>query len=513
MRIAHLMLLSTLRGLVPGLLLAPSLLLAQDTVSLGHSGTTDGRELPVVEHVLANGMRFLLLHREGAPIVSFVVYVPVGSVNESHGETGISHFVEHLLFKGTTTIGTRDVEAERVLFRRMDAAHDSLVRERGRLPEPDPLEVERLGIRIASLEDSARVFVVPNEYSQILSRNGARGLNATTSLEATQYFVDLPANRAELWFALEADRIRNPVFREFFTERAVILEERRARVDSSPEGFFSEAYLAAAFQVHPYGVPPSGYPNDIQALTRSRVEEYLRRYYGPRNMTVAIVGNFDPDSARVWADRYFGPIPPGDPVPLVLAREPEQGGERRIEVLFDADPQLRIGWTIPSAIDPEGPALNMLANLLVAGRDSRLYRRLVREGRLASAVTVETGPGSLYPGIFTIQAIPLAPHTPEEVEAAIYEELERLIRAPPTEDELAPVRTRLEASGVRRLTSNQGLAFQLASSQSIWGDWRETFSLQDRMRRVDAEDIVELVERYLTPERRTVAILHRREAP
>ncbi len=479
----------------------------------GGTPTPDGRDLPVIGHVLSNGMRFLLLRREGAPIVSFVAHVPVGSVSESLGSTGTSHFVEHLLFKGTTTIGTRDLVAERALFTRMDAAHDTLVRARGRLPVPARAEIERLEARIASLEDSARAFVVPNEYNEILERSGARGLNATTSLEATQYFVELPANRAKLWFVLEADRIRSPVFREFFTERDVIAEERRARVDASPGGALLEAHLATAFLVHPYGVPPTGYEDDIQALSRPDVEAHYRRYYGPNNTTVAVVGDFDPDSARVWADRYFGSIPPGDPVPLVLVREPEQRGERRIEVLFDAEPQLRIGWKVPAEIDAEGPALSVLANLLVAGRDSRLYRRLVREDRLASSVTAGAGPGSLYPGLFTIQAAPLAPHTAEEVEAAIYEELERLAAEPPTEGELDRVRTRLQAAGVRRLTSNQGLAFQLVSSQALWGGWRETFLFQDRMGAVGPDDIVDLVRRYFRDERRTVAILRREDGP
>jgi len=474
-------------------------------------GAPDGRALPVREHVLENGMHFFFLPREGAPTISFVTHVAVGSVHESLGSTGTAHFLEHLLFKGTTTIGTLDVEAERRLFAAMDAAHDSLLQARGRRADGVEEEVERLEGRIRVLEDSARALVVPNELDQIASRNGARGLNATTGYEATQYFVNFPANRARLWFLLEADRLRNPVFREFYAERDVVAEERRARTDTSPGGILYEEHLAAAFRAHPYGVPPVGHMDDILALSRPEVEAFHARHYGARNLRVAVVGDFDADSAVVWAERYFGPLEAGEPPPPLLVREPEQRGERRLEVRFDAEPQLRIGWKIPSVLHPDAPALNVLANLLVGGRDSRLYRRLVRDERIATSVTASTGPGNLYPGLFTIHAVTLDPGTPAEVEAAIYEEIERLRVEPPSEAEMTRVRTRLEADGVRRLTSNQGLAFQLLTSHAIWGDWRETFHAQDRMRAVEVEDVLAVLERYFLPDRRTVAILRRPE--
>jgi predicted Zn-dependent peptidase len=472
-------------------------------------GLPDGAHLPVVEHTLENGMRFLVLPRAGAPTVSFLVHVPVGSVHERLGNTGVAHFLEHLLFKGTTTVGTRNLEAERALFTRMDAAHDSLVLARGAWPDPDTARVRELEARITLLEDSARVHVISNEFDEILSRNGARGLNATTSYEATEYFVELPANRAQLWFVLEADRMRNPVFREFYREREVIEEERRARMESDPGGLLYEAHLGAAFRVHPYGVAPIGHMDDIRNLTRRDVEDFYRSHYGPENTVVAVVGAIDPDSAVAWADAYFSPLERRGAAHPVLAAEPPQRGERRIEVIHDAEPQLRIAWKVGSEVHPDAPALALLANLLVGGRDSRLFRRLVREDRLATSVTAGTGPGSRFPGVFTIQATPRAPHTPEEVEAAIYQELDRLRREPPTSLELERVRRRLEAARVRRLTSNLGLAFQLAGSTAFHGDWRTTFELQARMQAVEAEDVVRVLEAWFHREGRTVGILRR----
>ena len=471
-------------------------------------------DLDVQEFTLDNGMHFLLLPRPGAPTVSFVVHVPVGSVNESLGNTGIAHFLEHLLFKGTTTIGTRNLEAEKPLFQRMDAVHDTLILARGRLPEPDAEEVARLESRIQALEDRARLLVVGGEFDDILSRAGARSLNATTSYEATEYFVELPSNRAQLWFVLEADRMRNPVFREFYAERDVIAEERRSRIDTSPGGRLWEAHMGAAFRVHPYGVAPIGHMSDILSLSRQQVEEYYQRYYGPNNTIVTMVGDFDPDSARVWARDYFGPMEPGDPPPPVLAREPEQEGERRVEVRHDAEPQLLVGWKVPSTYHPDAPTLSMLTNLLVAGRDSRLYRRLIREDRIATSVTASVNPGGRYPGLFTIQVVPRAPHSPEEVEAAIYQELERLLtEEPPTEDELERVRRRLEAASVRRLTSNLNLAFQLARSHATWGDWATTFQSQQRIGEVEGEDVLRVLKTYFTEEQRTVGILRRGTSP
>jgi predicted Zn-dependent peptidase len=465
-----------------------------------------GLDLPVREVRLDNGMRFLLLPRPGAPTVAFVVEYRVGGVDEVPGRTGIAHLLEHLLFKGTTTIGTRDVEAERVWFARMDAVHDSMLTERGRL-RPDSVRIEGLRDRISALEDSARTLVVANEFDRILSRNGARGLNATTGAEATTYFVELPANRAEVWFALESDRMRTPVFREFHTERDVVMEERRLRIDTNPGGKLYEAHLAAAFTIHPYGQPVAGTMADLESLTRRDVEDYYRRFYGPRNATVAIVGDLEPDRFEEWAHRYFGDIAPGEVPPPVLTREPPQSGTRRVEVLFDAQPALRMGWHVPGLHHEDTPALAILGSLLSGGRSARLQRRLVQQDRIATFVSAGRGPGDRYPNLFTLDATPRAPHRPEELEAAILDEIARLSRTPPDSTEVARVRIQIESGRVRRLASNLGLAFQLASSASALGDWRETFRLSDRLIEVTPADVQRVVRRYLRAENLTVATL------
>jgi predicted Zn-dependent peptidase len=483
-------------------------LLALACATRAHAQEAPGLSLPVREITLENGLRVLVLPRTSSPTVAFVVQYAVGSVNERLGTTGIAHFLEHLMFKGSTSVGTKDVAAERALFRVMDATHDTLLQLRSEL-RPDTASIGRLEARIRSLEDSARAHVESNEFDRILSREGARGLNATTSSEATTYFVELPANRVELWFALEADRMRNPVFREFYSERDVVMEERRMRTDDSPAGLLAEAHLAAAYQVHPYGVPVVGWMSDLVALSRAEVESYYRRFYGPSNAVVAIVGNVDVEQVTEWVHDYFDGIPPGETPPPVLAREPVQRGERRVVVEYDAEPQLRIGWHVPSLFHEDAPAIGMLSTLLTGGRTSRLYRRLVLDDRFATLVVSSTGPGELFPNLFQIQAVPRSPHTTAELEAAIYEEIARIQETPPSEADLDRVRNQVEAGEVRRLDSNLGLAVQLADSESALGDWRETFRLGARLRNVSAADVQRVARQYLTEANRTVATLMR----
>jgi predicted Zn-dependent peptidase len=472
----------------------------------GSSQVLTGTQLPVVEHELSNGMRWLVLPRAGAPTVSFIVQFRVGGVNEVRGQTGIAHLLEHLLFKGTETLGTRDATAERALFVRMDGLQDSILalERRG-----DTTAVPLLRERIDSLETEARAHVLPNEFERVLSINGARGLNATTDFEATTYFVELPANRAQLWFLLESDRMANPLFREFYAERDIVAEERRLRVETNPGGLLFEAHMAAAFTTHPYGQPVVGYMADIQRLRRPDVEEYFRRYYGPSNAVVTVVGDIDTDQILGWADDYFGDLPAREIPGPVLSREPVQSAERRVEVAFDAEPRVRIGWPVVETTHPDTPALSVLSWLLTGGRTSRLYRRLVIQDRVATAISSSIGPGIRFPGIFTIDATPRFPNTTEDVEAAVYAELDSLRRTLPSEREIQRIRNQLEASEVRRLTSNLGLALQLATSTSAFGDWRATFGFTDRLAAVEPEDVRRVAQQFFTPEHRTVATVVR----
>jgi len=480
----------------------PGPLIAQTT----EGATSLSEHLPVREVTLKNGMRVLLLPRPGAPTTSFVMQFGIGGVHESPGSTGIAHLLEHMLFKGTESIGTTDVEAERALFTQMDAIHTELLSADA---EGDEARASELRTRISELEDEARVFVQPNEYDRILSRVGAQGLNAMTTNESTIYFVELPSNRIELFFALESDRMAHPVFREFYAERDVVMEERRMRVDTSPGGTLYEAHLRTAYRIHPYGQPVVGTMVDLQRLTRADVASYYRRFYGPGNAVLAVVGNFDTDQLEAWAHEYFGPLPSGEQPSAVSEIEPEQDTERRVDVTWDAEPVLRIGWHIPAARHADGPALAMLAALLTGGRTTRLHRRLVTEDKTATAVFSSTGPGNLYPGLFQIDVTPIFPASTSEIETVIYEEIAALIESGPGQAQIERIRNQVEAGAVRRVQSKLGLAFQLAESESLFGDWRDTFQRSEAFGDVTAEDVQRVAATYLTEGNRTVATLVR----
>jgi predicted Zn-dependent peptidase len=491
------------------LLLGPPNSVSAQSATSSASGAVTTELPPVREVELANGLRLLLLPRQGAPTVSFVMQIAVGGVHERLGTTGVAHLLEHMLFKGTESIGTKDVTQERALFAVMDEAHDDLLAARAR---GDVERVEALQGRLDELEDEARSWVEGNEFDRILTRAGAQGLNATTTSESTSYFVELPANRVELFFALEADRMANPVFREFYSERDVVMEERRMRVESSPAGALYEAHLATAYDVHPYGVPVVGWMSDLESMRRQDVERYYRDFYGPNNAVLAVVGLFDTEEVEAWARHYLGSIPRGLEPPPVLAIEPQQRGERRVEVEWDAEPQLRVGWHVPAALHADAPALAMLSSVLTGGRTSRLHRRLVTEERAATSVYSSSGPGSRFAQLFQIDIAPVQPTTTAYLETAIYEEIDRLAREGPTEDEVERVRNQIAAGSVRRLQSNLGLAFQLADSESLFDDWRETFWSADRLQDVSVDDVRRVAAQYFDRRNRTVATLVRSES-
>jgi len=454
-------------------------------------------------------MTFLVLPRRQAPTVSLVVHYPVGSVNEHLGNTGIAHVLEHMLFKGSREIGTTDHALEAALLAAADATRDSLIAELAR-PVPDTSRIRHLTAAADSLEDRAEAYAVPNEYDRILSSAGARGLNATTSHEATRYFVELPANRLELWFVLESDRMRNPVFRGLGTELDVVGEERRTRLETSPGGILETALLATAFQVHPYGVPVIGHASDLEHLTRRQVTDYFRDHYGARNAVVAVVGDVDPEQVAEWADLYFGSVPAGRPIPPVLAREPEQTGERRITVELDAEPRLMIAWRAVSGLHEDAPALSMLAALLTAGRTTRLYRRLIARDRSAIHVAAYLGPGFAHPGLFTVATVPRSPHMPLELESAIYQEINKIKDMPPDSADLVRIKNQIRAGEFRRLSSNLELALQIAESEAGLGDWREVFRLSRRLLRVTPADVQRVAAKYLNASTRTVATMVRK---
>jgi predicted Zn-dependent peptidase len=466
----------------------------------------------VQEFDLKNGMKVLILERHVAPVASFYLRFKVGAVDEPRGETGTAHLLEHMLFKGTKTLGTRDYKQEEKLLQAMDAVAERIDREMMRGEKADQSGIAAWREQLKALQDEHRKLVIKDEISSLYEENGAEGLNASTGYDLTTYQVSLPADRMELWARIESDRMVNPVFREFYPERDVVREERRQREETQPEGMLTENFFAAAYMAHAYGRPIIGWDSDLRYLSRKRVERFFKQHYAPNNAVVAVVGAVPAAGALKIIEDYFGKIPPQEIPEMPGDEEPKQAGERRLNVEFDAYPQVLIGYHKPTMPHFDDYVFDVIDMILSSGRTSRLYKSLVEEKKIAVSVSTANGmPGSRYPNLFTIAATPRSPHTCAEVEEGIYLQLQLLQDRPVTARELDKVKNNLEADFIRALSSNAGLAAQLSYYQSIAGNWRYIENHLQVIGRITAEDVRRVAQSYLVERNRTVATLVKKE--
>lgn len=458
----------------------------------------------VTEFTLDNGLHFIIIERDIAPVASFVTFVDVGSANEPANNTGIAHIFEHMVFKGSKDIGTTNWEEEQKHIDAMDKAYRSWVREKYR-PNPDEEKLDQFWDEFEEHKEAAAEYVVTNEFDEIVSREGATGLNAFTSADATGYFYSLPQNKAELWFSLEADRFKNPVFREFFEEKEVIMEERRMRTDSTPVGRLIEEFLSVAYSAHPYGNPVIGWPSDITSTSIEDTQRFYETYYSPGSFTVAIAGDVDPERMRELAETYFGDIPAGDPAPEVRTIEPEQRGERTFTIEDDSQPFFLSGYHTVDQMHPDWPALQLLGSIISEGRTSRLYRRMVQDEQLALNIQAFNGfPGTKYQSMFLTFAVPNQGVGLDEIEKTVDEEIKKVKDGDIRQEELDRALTNARASLVRSLDSNMGLALRLAETHGQQGDWRRVFTYLDDLQSITLDDLQRVANEYLVKKNRTV---------
>lgn len=465
-------------------------------------------ERAVTEFTLDNGLHFIVLERREAPVVSLHTYVGAGSADDPLGRTGLAHMFEHMAFKGTEKIGARDPLRERQALAKVDQAHEALEAEKRKGLRSDPARLEQLEREFRQAIEEAAKFAQSEEYTRLIEENGAVGLNASTSWDATRYFYSLPSNRAELWFYLESERFLKPIFRDFYKERDVVLEERRMRTDSSPLGKLVEAFLAAAYQAHPYGRPAVGWSSDIQSLSVADAKRFFEIYYAPSNLTIAIVGDVEPSQVKKLAGAYFGRLPRRPPPPPVVTEEPAQQGERRVEVVSPSQPIALIGYKKPSKHDPDRAVFDVISSVLSQGRTSWFYKELVRDRQIAlDAGGFPDFPGNKYTSLFLFYAFPSAGHTIAENEEAMYELIEKLKTEEVDEPTLDMVKTKARAGLIAKLESNSGLAAELAEHHGGYGDWRQMFRWLEEINQVAAEDVTRVTKKYFTRENRTVAYL------
>ena len=478
------------------------------------------QNVPVQEHVLENGLKLLMVPRQGDPNIAAGWIAKVGSVNEHPGITGISHLFEHMMFKGTHTIGTRDIQGDLKLIDEMDALKEEMGKEEEALIEKQRLgeidnandpqyrtpHYQELLAKYDTMLKRQRELIVKDEFSQTYMAAGASGMNAGTTEDFTVYYVNVPANKLELWFWMESDRLANPIFREFYSERDVVREERRLRTDSTPTGKFEEEFESIFWNSSPYGWPVVGWPSDLERITREEAKSYFDINYAPNNISACLVGDFTPAQAIALAKKYLGRLRrgPRDPEPIRTI-EIKQVAEARMIAYAETNPEAMIRYHTVADGHRDEPAMMILADLL-NGRTGRLYKSLVLDQGVANSASA-SHEGRKYEGLFELRAVAKPGKTPEEVEKALIQELERLKKEPVGERELQKVKNQNAAADYRRLQSNFALMFQLLIRDSGRG-WQYINTDPKLLQAVTAADVMRVANTYFTPENRTVAIYY-----
>jgi len=482
-------------------------------------------KVPVQEVTLDNGMKLLLVERHDSPRVSGGWAAHVGSANENYGVTGIAHLFEHMMFKGTNTIGTTNYEAEMEIMAELDAIRSEMdleytalrdAKRRGEvegniyLPENQTPKLAELREKMKVLQDAQRQHIVNNEYDKIYSNQGASGMNAGTNSDVTVYFIDVPSNKLELWFWMESDRLLNAVFREFYSERDVVREERRMRVESDPTAKFEEQFDFMFWGSIPYHHPIIGWPSDVESINRAQASEFFSTFYAPNNLTAALVGDFDSEEAIELANTYFGRIPRGEnPPPEMITEEIEQLQERRMTATADTNPSVQIRWHAVPFVHKDSYALDVMTSVL-SGRTGRLYKAMVENQTLATGQPYAFFNPQRYAGSTEIGAELAEGVTHEQAEVALLAEIAKLKNEPITERELAKVKNKELANSFRRLQSNFYLLLQLLFFD-VLGEWDYINTSPAMVQAVTADDVMRVANTYFADEGKNVLWYHRNE--
>jgi predicted Zn-dependent peptidase len=455
---------------------------------------------------LPNGLTLIVCERPEAPVFSYFTLVDAGSADDPQGASGLAHMFEHMAFKGTTEIGTTDYPAEKVALAKVEIAYTDYDAELRKRVGQDPAKLEELHKVFLAAQAEAQKYVVPNEFSEIAEQNGAVGLNASTGEDSTQFFWSMPSNRLELWAYMESSRIAHPVEREFYKERDVVQEERRMRIDSSPTGRMLEQFVATAYTAHPYRRPAVGWESEISQVTATEADAFHKKYYVPSNIVIAVVGDVKASETMPLLERYFAPIPAGPKPEPMTTIEPRQTAEKSVIIKEATQPFYIEGYHRPDYRDPDDSVYDAITDIFSNGRTARLYRSLVRDQQIAADAEGFSGyPGTKYPELFAVYAVPLPGHTPAEMREAIHKQLELLKTTDITDEELQRFKTRARADLLRGLADNEGLAHQLAEYQTDFGDWRQLFRELDKIDAVTKADVRRVANKIFLENNRTSA--------
>lgn len=490
-------------GLVIGIAIALAL-------SASWSLRADAFELEkeVVEYTLSNGMRWLFVKRDQAPVFSGIVMVRAGSVDEPDDKTGIAHMFEHMAFKGSKVLGARDWENEKKILDRIALVGQSLTEALKAQPR-DEARVAELKNELKTLEQTRLGYAYPGEVTDLLQRNGAAGLNAYTSLDETAYTASMPINRLGLWAAVFSEMIGDTVYRAFYTERDVVVEERRMRIDDDPNGQLSKVILEKSFQKGPYRRHPIGTQAEIESFLIKDAENFKEKHYSPDRMVGVIVGDIDIDATKRVVKKYFSKLPKGKPASQPAPVANTGGGTHTVEL--DAQPSIVMTWHKPTIPNPEEYSFDVATTILCSGPTSRLYKELVIEKKLALNVWCGGGyPGSLLPNVFLVWIEIMNGSSSQKIMEVVENQLARLKSSNVLPEELERVRTKISAALLFSLENNSKLASLLAEYETKFNDWRLVPNYPENISKVTAADIRALAKKYFTHENRTVIIRQRK---
>ncbi len=481
-----------------------------------------GQKVPVIEKTLSNGMRLLLLPRHDEPTVAGGWVAHVGSANERPGITGIAHLFEHMMFKGTPTLGTKDYKKDQEIIAEQERVRDLMRQEesvmrtlwrRGEITDlqnPDTWtpRFKELQAQFKKLVDAQREILVKNEFDRIYTSNGGSMMNAYTSQDVTVYFTTVPANKLELWMWMESGRLLAPVFREFYAERDVVFEERRMRTESTPTGRIEESFWAMFWESHPYSWPVVGWPSDIPAISKTQADEFYALYYAPQNLTAVLVGDFDPEKTFALAEKYLGRIPRGkEAAPDVVTLEIKQPAEKRMNGEADANPQVDIMWHTPAFGHKDTYPLAVLAQLL-STRTGRLYKGLVVGSKVATEAFAQQH-SMRWASLFNVGGEVTDGKTPADLEAGLLAEIEKLKTTEVPPEELQKVKNNFAAGEYRKLSNNHAIMQALLRYDGL-GRWQEINEAGPKLQAVTAADVKRVAETYLTKDNRSVASIVRK---
>jgi predicted Zn-dependent peptidase len=460
-------------------------------------------EKKVVVKTLANGLKVIIYPRGAAPVFGAVTIVGAGGVDEFPGETGISHMLEHMAFKGTKFFGTKDVKKETEILDKIEELARK-TKSGNEFTKEQKKEWQDLHSELAKLTDSTQL-------DREFKLRGEVGLNASTGNELTTYYVSMPKNAFEFWAWIESERILNPIMREFYKERDVVLEERRMRLEDSPENKLYDQMMRVVFEKHAYRNPVIGYAEDIGYLTAKQTADFQKRFYVPQNMVVAIAGDVNSNEDFELIKKYFERIPKGpDPVrPSEV--EPEQLAERTTKLKLNAEPINLIAYKKPNYPHPDDPALTLMQYLLAGSKISPMYKKLVLEKKMLSMLDVFEAPGSKYPNIILFHLVNKKPHSNAEVLKEFDLVIEEFKKSEISLAQLDIAKRSLAMEFLSPLSSNIEIAKTLATSQLIYGTWNESLKWLELMLQVKPEDIKRVTKKYLVKNSRTIASIEKIE--